>query len=220
MRAPGARKTYLDRLRAGDVDRNTFPSTAFVGKETYELAPAQKNPKTPEEMKTFFGKPIGGLFQLKTGLDDFDSSLNPENSLRKIGYDFSIAWKTPEAALKEQYAAEKKSANIIKSDSYRQWRDGYDKFKLDQMIKASKNPNFKGFPIVVVQRNRNGSIYPFQEGHHRLMVAKGKVKSVPILEATDRKNVPVEMERWWSPERGFFLRGQPPNRNSAQEKSK
>jgi len=176
----------------GDVPNpRIFPLGSTFGGPA-EFASAPKLPKTPEEFKAAYGKPIGGLFKLETEEIDMQAALketNPES--RK--WNFKIVWMSPNQALKKRHKDDVVSTWIGKI-SEKKWLSNASRERITKMIEDTRKKSFHGFPIVMLIRNKDGTLWDFSEGRHRLMVARELgLKRVPILEATAGKGLPPKV---------------------------
>ena len=196
MNAPRiAKRERWERQRTfGDVpDPRNLPFS--TGSDTCQFSPALKSPKTPEEFKAAFGKPIGGLFKLEPEEMDIQHALKDTRPSHRR-WKFKIVWKTPAQALKQQYEMYKLDCASagLHTESEAEWIEGYDKRKVAEMIKDTESPWWDirvGFPIVTVIKNKDGTLWSNQEGHHRIIVAREKGWKVPILIATAIKELPT-----------------------------
>ena len=126
-------------------------------------------------------------FELYTDLPDFDESLIHYDEDRK--YNFKLEWKSPEAALQEQYEQRPSGARNGEDPSFETWLlMSSSNPKTYSYARQMKEEPTKLFPVIVTEYSSTGERIKFQEGRTRALAAKiAGLKSIPVLRATHRR---------------------------------
>lgn len=147
-----------------------------------------RTPSTPKQFKDAFGSQIGKIFRLKPEEVDLQQALKETRPEYKR-WNFEIVWTSPTKALKEHYKDDVVLTWIGKI-SEKKWQSNASRERIEKMKKDTRKKSFRGFPILTLIRNKDGTLWDFSEGRHRLMVARELgLKKVPVLEATAVKGL-------------------------------
>jgi len=131
-----------------------------------------------------------GAWVIETDLSIYDESLHHNtNPHRK--YDFKLVWKTPDQELMHQY---KQTSGYAKNGlkGFERWKEiAYElqpNYRKEFLYKNIKRGVGGKVPIIVEEYKEDGSVYNFQEGRTRSLIAKELgAKRIPILQAFKRK---------------------------------